>query len=904
MVTRTSDPVSFGSTGQSVRVQGSSVGNAPLDPNRFTQEFNRPAAVSPDTSTERVLSAVLGVGSKLAERAFQMDLEEQYLAGVAKAGTIESEAELEGNPLTRDWQVAGYRDTMGRVALAENEAKVATDMARMREASPAQYEQYLAENRRELMPTLQGMSRKQREATFGNMMLNDRAAIKKHAVEHAKFQIETETKSIQGSMRAQVAALNAAKGDEQAYLAANQAAYGAAWASIAQNDKLPMSVKGKLVSELAEYALASDNQKLYESLVNTQTTLEDGTKATLSSYLSWDDEVKLNTQYRASLERTEAFRAADYTDRKAQIKTAWDDPNSPIMMPDEARAFALEGVQKRFMNRSEMESFMTDYYKSNAKKVTNSTLAACYAAGDAACMFAQGKTRKEGLDAWMEKIGRNMPMDQAVQHLLQQGVLNGGGEALAKVGELLQPAIAQMGLNDTVNPDSAKLVGESMKALEAAEKAGKTGMYASFLSAFPEDTKAKLLTMREAMRAGQSPEQSALLAHKRIVDDAAMTPAQRAAVGSANAKEDIAIVSEIEARGLLGTITGRIASVFSTSSGDLAKITPGKSWFENPERVAEVTASSKTAMLQALNRISITNPHMNADSRRDAALAMVAAQTVPTSSGPFIVPIGQNVASYFGVPSNTPTDRIGAAINEFFKPGEGNRIAFTAVEGKLSFRELNADGKLVRGGVVDPRTLGPMVEAQQQREADKFKVLYDTGTTVKGTTGVPVTFNGNNSAGVTNEIAYNIRTSIVKHEDVRDTPYLDTKGKKTVGVGIAETNDNFPKIDASGKVSQQVINATFMAASNAAIKTGVQVQKATGLLGASSIALFSELAYQGGPGFVKHDSTQKMVKAMRIGDEAGAIAALKQTPMYQASKADSARAKHYETMLKGAMKGI
>lgn len=72
-----------------------------------------------------------GVLGKMADIEFS----NLYLEGQAQAGVIESEEELQGNQPIRDWKVAGYRDTMGKLALADIEAQLATDIGKLREST-------------------------------------------------------------------------------------------------------------------------------------------------------------------------------------------------------------------------------------------------------------------------------------------------------------------------------------------------------------------------------------------------------------------------------------------------------------------------------------------------------------------------------------------------------------------------------------------------------------------------------------------------------------------------------------------------------------------------------------------------------------------------------------------------
>ena len=137
-----------------------------------------PHQVGDDTWRDKMLEGMMSQGAQVLNKMADQEFNNLYLEGQAQAGIIESEDELQGNPLTRDWKVAGYRDTMGKLALADTEAQFVADLPLLREKNPEDLQKYLSERRAKLTPALGSMSREARAAAAGQLLLQDRAATK------------------------------------------------------------------------------------------------------------------------------------------------------------------------------------------------------------------------------------------------------------------------------------------------------------------------------------------------------------------------------------------------------------------------------------------------------------------------------------------------------------------------------------------------------------------------------------------------------------------------------------------------------------------------------------------------------------------------------------------------------
>lgn len=907
MVDRVSQELQINAS-EKVQARGSQANYVGPDADKYATSGVMKVASVDDSVGSRILARLAATGDKLAGQAVERSMSEAYLDGVAKAGTIQSEKELQGDVLMRDWQVAGYRDTMGRIASADREAQIATDMPRLREQSPEKFAEYLAENRKALMSQFEGMSIEARKSTFSQQMMVERSAVRKHATEHYKFGVETEAKSIKTAVDVSIAALNGAKDNKSAYDAATDATFATAYSAIVVNPKLPNQMRGKMLAEMATYALESDNQALYEKIHNTVVLHADGREAPMSSLMSWDDNVSLSKAFGASMKRTEAFRAADYMDRTAKFKADWDSPNTPLMPLEAVRAHLAEGIQRNLVSADQYQSLMNDYYEKSAAKQSSSSLAQAYASGDQSGMLSLGKTSQEGLNAWVETMGRKMSLPQVVDNLFTIGAQTGQGNAFRKVGELLTPAFAQIGNNDKIDPANAVAISQTLQRLDKVEQGGQSGAFHQFLSAFDPEVQAKITYMRDNLRKGNDPTTAIAAATARVLEDAKMTPAMRAELAGANAKEIVKSVQELEPRGMFDTAVLGVKSLFSPEAANELALTTRRQWFENEDRVQEVMAGAKLAVAQKMTDISNANPHMAVSSVRSMALADVANRTVKTEWGPLVVPNGFTPQRFFKVADNVGTERIGAALQEYIKPAPGNRVAFSiGVAGQLMFQELNEAGKAAAPKrILDVNSVAPMVQDQRQKQADTFRMDHGDGVT-KDVNGVKVQYNGDNTFAVDNGWVRRFRDNLVNHEGVRGEVYKDEQGNEIVGIGTlvrqagSKVNVGYIKPDASGKVSSQQINDAFMRQSDRAVNAAKRAQGITGVRNEASFQFYAELAYQRGPGFAALKEYQPLLQAVRAKDYPAAEAVFKTLGVYKNSQ--EARRQHYLNSLKLALKG-
>lgn len=886
MVLRTSEPLNIATPQQAKQVRQSSAGNVAPDVRKFQQG----GKLRTESTADRILSSLIPAGQKIAEKAFKDEIEEQYLQGVAQAATVQSEDELETNPLTSDWVKAGYRDTAGRLAVSQAQAQLLVDMPKLAQGTPEQFAQYQTEKRKPLVDQMNGMSKQQRAAMFGQLAMDEAAAGKRYTTARAAWILDQEQKSIQQSMTVRRTNLDAAKGDMQLYTQEVQGFVGAIYKDVWQNPKLTPALQQDMTRQAMEFASSSDNVAVYDAMKNTVVEFPDGKKGTMMSRMSFEDQIKVDKAHRSAMDRVKVTRSADFETWVAASTAAWQDPSvGATESYEEVDAQIRVAEASGILAPGKRESILKSFFKAKATNLDNGVMAKAYANGDQQAMFSRGKSADDGLKAWL-KTNKDQPLPQVVQGLMTIGNNSGMDNALTQAGEFLKPAFAQLGYGEEINPENAKLVTNTLQALSIAEQTN-PGAKSKFLQALSSEQQDMALYMGELQKEGVAdPLTVTRMARAKQLQDKQTGGLRQEMVANAK-REDAAVVQEIGDNQLLGSISSTAASWFSADADAKKRMSTGRAWFENADRTAEIRAQGQLALAEELAIIGQATPTMSASSRKSKALAAIAARTVDTDSGPLTMPRGQSLQSYFGVPAYADQKYVGKAIDDMMQPADGNRMAWSVdATNQLLFRELNADGRVVKSGIMDPKTVAPFVQKNLDRDAAMQSEQVGPGITMQG-----VQFNGLNTANVEPQHMLALRRDIVQSEGVKDTPYEDAGGT-SFGVGIHQTNNHYEKPPVGGKYTSAQITNSFMRASNDAAELGQKSMNSIGVSGEKYLRFFGEVAYQS----PKSARDPDLLAYISLGDKTGAIKAFMATPAYKNSPSD--RQVRYIKKLEQAMR--
>jgi hypothetical protein len=910
-ILRDSGSVDFGAAPQ-VNVSQTSAPFARPDYAKFQGTEGRlNTAVNPQQPgiMDQLISAIAPVATKWADGKLKQSQLDAYLSGQAAAASGQAREEVQGNIMTKDWAQAGWSDTKARLTLADAVAQTQLDIqSKLREQDPSKMQDYLQQRRDQLLPLMDGMSPDAKKGFMAQMLMADRQAIAEHTNAYGKYIIGTQAQAVTTSFAVQNDAMNTARAnqDTDGYMAATKSALANVYGNIWMNPNMPMATKQQMVGQAAQLALDNGHLGFYEQL---RTAKLPGSDATMIDSLPFAEQSKLATGYVEAKKKFAVLNNADYISQLGLYEGKLSNPTSAPVSWADHQAMVEKGVQLGIIDSGKMESLDKLWASSQLKLQQDTRAASYFQSGNTQGLFSLGLGESDGVKSWVKLQGLNgTPMDQVVAKLANIGLTTGQQSAFAEVGTLLKSSVAQLRLgNGQMDQTQVQNLNSVLKILDTTDqKYGNSAATTAFLSSFSPDDAALLTTFRTKLKQTDNVVAAAQDAATQEAQYSKMAPAEKAALGQLSAKENADLVAQLEPKGVFGQFWDKYApdmfrsqnSVsldalradrggFGNGSGDWRT-----AWKEDPERVEAAMGPVRIRLLQELNAISAERPFMPKEDRQALAIANVARDTVNTAGGPLVVPRGQTPQQFFGAPATMSPDVIGSALSTMHEAAKGNRMVYSITSsGQVMWQEWgprdynNPNPSIVHQGVFDPKTVGAAAQAQLDRRIEEFNNNSGSGTTLKGQDGSAITFNGINTVGIANNVAYNIRQDLIKYEGVRMKPYAGPLVRKdgstgtidTVGVGVSKTSPFYPPIEADGTVLPSNLNKSFMLASNDAMNKANEaaVELPPQYRSVDTMRLFTQLAYQHGSVY------PNLVKAMQSGNRADAISALQSTTAYK-----------------------
>ena len=862
-----------------------------------------PLIVGDDSWRDKMLEQLGGTAASMLNKMADIEFSNLYLEGQAKAGVIESEEELQGNPLTRDWQVAGYRDTMGKLALADTEAQFAVDIAKLREKGPEEIQTYLATRREKLMPALGSMSREARAAAAGQLLLQDRAATKTWTTEHAKFIIEQKSQAVHTQWNTSLRTLGNAQIKKQLgelqdkdYNEQLRSTVGTMVQSVWMDGSLPSSVKQQLTFEMLQNALTNDSVDLYDFVASNAIPDGAGGTSTLMSRLTGEQQGKVANSYREAQSRTRDARnmavAAQVANLEAQI-----DNDAYTGTYEDLTGMLDPMLVSKGITGERRQGIINKYLDKQYKGEQNSALAELYLRGDLNGIFGAGKEQTDGLkalDAMLTRRGASP--EQRLNAYLQSG-LNGMDGGFKKAGEVLGTALRQVRSPDgTVLPQHLATVRTINNAVRQAEERGQTGIRVALLSGLAEGDRMFAERVFAQVDGGASYDEAVLKATDTEAKEAQLSPAVKAAQTQQVAKAVTSEIANLEARGVLSSTWTWAKSIFSSDAASDLQLRPWSGvgdrdgWFSDGPTVQFYTQRVREELANEANHVLLQSPGASADQVISVAKANVVARTISTRFGPLTMPRNVKLEDAFGVGKGNQA-AIGPALDAMLKETKEDanwQLAF--VNGRLFAQEVDRTGQRVGTGTyLNPKDVSTKIKQMTDAEQEKANNVFGSGRRVKQGD-VTIQFNGLNTAGVPATWMMGYRDNLVKHEGIRATPYQDLSGAKdmkgnpimTVGVGVSSHNPRYPKVQPDGSVKVEDIRRSFVEASNDAAIAGSKVARDLGRHDQPTFMLMSELAYQSGTAFMSQQNKtgkryREFANALKSGNVEAAQEAFKRT---------------------------
>lgn len=897
MVERASRDVQF-QTGAASKYAVPTAGSAPVSTKQVSNTIYVQGRY--DNTAQRIVGDLIGKSiGQMGQAQIEASQEKAYLEGAAQLGQIDSEAQLEGNVLTRDWAVSGYRGAAFKLKLAEQQGALSEEIGTtLREKSPEEFQARLAKARADLLPQLEGLALADRKSALGQLASWQDVAIKEHTREHAKYTIDVTAQATSATLSASLTDIEKARtggspGDYASATNAMMAKIQGIWV----DPKLPQNIKHNLLGEVAESAILGGDVALWGAIKELPVDVGDGKTDTLFNRLPLKVQNQLAERARMAADRNMTADSMAYQETLAKTEAGLQAGIVPTY--DDFKALVDQGVRGgQIRSGGQINSLWQQYYTAQGKHYAGAQLANAYANGDHATIDASGRTREQARDAYIDTMFKNgATTPQVMTNLISNGLTTGNNESFKPVAGYIAPVMAKLmtGADIRLSPEEDQRLALVANAVSQAEQLNRPEAKLALLSGLPDEQRIFFETTRAFMKDGMDSTSALQEANKLRVRDSQFTPQERAAISATKAKTDTdAVAKMMQVSGVGGA--GPLNSILSFMGSSSAQVQQQMSRQGNTERVS-------AALTEELAQRRLTNPSAKDEARMDAAMVAVANRLVPTGDNMLVMPQGTSLQSFFGVAANVSKEEVGKALAKtteglrqskdstvYYEPGVGQSVRVS---------ETNADGVRIGSYIIQAKDVAPAIEAARAKELQKTSRVFGGGLDVVKD-GVKINFNGMSSTGTDPNLMYKFRKNLVQNEGVRNVPYKDTQGNVTVGVGI--TNPKYmPTPGPDGKVSDAEINRTFELASNDAANAAAKISNATGLRGGKWFLLFGELAYQSGTSFNALPAYQGMLSASSAGNADAALAQLKKTPAYKMSGPE--RKQHYETLLLGALKG-
>ena len=870
---------------------------------------NKYRTVSPvEGAASSVLQSLYGAGAKLGESMWRNSIEEAYVKGAAQAGVAAAETDLQNDGLTRDWEVAGYRDTSGKLQQAKQEASFLTALAELRTKGidePGGLNEYLATQRSEYEGTYNGMSREAREGSVAKRITFEQQAIAQYTKARKEYIYGVRSAALRSAFNPAIAKLESALtgGDPKEIITARENVATIFAADVWNQSGVGDDDKRALTKELLDRLFVTDDTGTYGML----------DQVGLLNKLSAEDQTKYAEKYRESLNRNNARRFAEYDDELAKLKANMADPNSPEFPDaDTFKRVVDYGIYQGALKDTQGRELKTAYYTALGKRNATHNLGAAYSSGNQDAIYGSGKSVQDALEAWeaSQYAGGKTTEQVAAMHI-EKGASNGWPESYQRAGKLLAPVFSSLITSKEPPAPMVQTAQNFFSTLDVLEKSGKSVDFAQVLAGVPEDIRGDVLALRGRMRANESAETALLAVADQRARTQQLTPSMRAGMAAAQGKTAAAMIADMQRGGVFNEVVKNLRGAIGLDTSERA-IRPYSAPFSDTTAADLYVSNVRKSAELHLSRAIQSDPYLQGEQLQTKAMAGVAESLLDTKVGPVMMPPGVNMHAYFGLPAVANKENVSAVLSKQAAASVDGAVPVVSLEdGNVVVREFK-DGQQVAQRHFSTRIVGEGVRSLLSADAKRTSRVSGEGTVKRDVlTQAKVQFNGRNTAAVDDSLMFKFRENLVVQEGVKGEAYSDLSNKRTgrnvltVGVGVSSTNDYFPKdiVRSQGdKVPQDVINNTFRDASNAAAKQAMGVLQDYELPGDKWFLLTAELAYQAGGNNIRSDKAyREMFDAAASGNAALVLEAFKKTSAYSFS--GELRRKHYEKLINQALRG-
>lgn len=919
MVDRTSAPREIKPTGtpQVSRTAPGSVG-VKSTAGAFSGHTANPRALLGGTIMDSPHSAlvqnIIGKLSGLAETHVELNRQRAYLDGALAVGAGMAEEELGGNILTRDWKKAGHRDYSARLAALEYESGLARDLNEDREMSPSDYARKLAERRKALLPTLEGMSGQAREKMFNQLLTAESAALQKQTAAHRDFIIEQKMKIKSQELQSGIAEMLTLTPNSPEYRAKLGEVYTKVVQDVWNAPDLPEGNKHQMIVEVATHALNEGDFGLYNAITNNPIIeMPNGDRASIAQLIPMEDRLKLNAPYKSARNRYQMRMHADFWALDQSVQTTLAAGEVPDLSAQEYFEVLEQQGYMGNLTPSEIQTKRNSFvraYKKNSEAADNVN---AYVTGNFQKMLAQGGVGETAKAVTKTLAGAGHPLQNILgvhlgvwsEHGLQ-GALDEGGKIIRLGIESAMYADPEDGLSEqaqavfsaameiATSPESTVSLGTMKQAVAAS--AGPEA--AEFMNTFTSIVKVRGITdSAQAVRETQRE----ILRRTKLSDTekaAQRKKLEKAAAETMEWLDNDRKWYDADILGILRSNVGRATQPLQARKELLRHNGAQIEW----QQIVRSAASEQVTEL-ANSGVAFTPEEV-----ANYVSGNLAGRVLTMKHNKVLLPDGLDLHAEYGIDAGyEPREVLSEALDLIIKPEHGGtRIVVEYVDGGFRMQEYSdrtaAPTRALNYTQEDVRDAVQRVKLSEQRKAQR---LYGDGIEYGSDSG-KVRINGMNSAGFQPEDVLALRKSVVDHEGVRFTPYSDGGGK-SVGVGINTGHPAYEQffggLGDSGIASPETVAQSFATVSDSflhevkgflkPVPDNYDFQKYLTLT-------YHQLYQTGKPKLAKSDSFAAMNQAIAAGDTQIALAQLRRTPAYKAAGRD--RRKFYEDLVQGIIK--
>lgn len=878
-----------------------------------------------------ILNTLFGVGQQFAEAKMQAGLEEAYMSGIAQFSTGVAEAELQASPFTRDWVLAGFRDTAGKMKLAEAEVQTLKLIQDMKEDSPTKFLQALEARRAALVPQFDGMSRGQRGSMFAQLITSDQAAIQKHAMAHGEFIMDTKKQGVYTQLSTLSEVMNAEKG-KTTYGSAVDSFMTTLLANSLLDDSLTANMQQSYLAQGIEHAIASGNHQVYELFASGEYTFPDGSTGTVLSRLPLDTQNKLGGQYRSAVGGILTEDKIASLQWVGEIEAAFTNPDATL--PDRAafRDRTARLAQAGVISPSKLSSLTADYEKNYLKKNMTGVMANDYVNGNWQAILNRGGTVQaafESADILQRRQGT--PAPQRIANNLALAQKYSDPDAFKYIGKEVALHFRNMGKPGAKPPTEmdAKVQQVVVGMFDKWRKEGNTLAEVHMLAGMSEeDARTTQTVIGKLLQTGD-----AASAVQSMHDDQALIAVDRKNQEEAAKLGVTQYMEEFKAEYLTPALFGFLnpfneAGALSNALTTDLSIGQAMPFFGSGAPIYTADEQAQLAVVvegyfleeAAANPIQVRTKE-GAKNAYVAALAKAEANSINHEDGKLHLAKGSDIMSLFSTReaySQKGNGYIGKALSQYandkIKGTIGGKVAWFQSPGGgdiLTYKHMDNDGRMLSRSTVSAKEIGGYARNLYEGETRTAAVTAGESRQLQGDGGV-VNVTGESPTPVEPATMIKLRETLLRNEAIRYKAYEDGKDENgniriAVGVGVNQTSGLLPKGMKKGdEVDQDFVDRTFAVATNRVAQQAWDFMGSHTVRGDDAFLFFAELAYQSGQRGL--NNSRPLVKAIEANDAPKAMEALEGMAAFIHSKhpeskvkGDSPRQKHYRQMVRKIM---